>query len=593
MQQAVQTPQSSNELKQQTSDLQTSDLRRATHITRTRDWRQQRGFAATALIPSAKQLVLSLLTALLLVLSFPDFDLSWLAWFALVPLFVAVVQSASGIKGFLLGWFAGTIFFFGSCWWLTYSMIHYGGFPVAVAYLFLLPITLIVGLFSGLAMLLLGRAAARWGSSAAVLLAAPLWIAFEWLRFTTTGQLWNALGYSQAFHPFLIQAASWGGVYAVGFLLAAVNAAIACLIVNGKSRLRGSLKIFAAIIASVALIIWFSGFADDNLGSVYTIPSTGETRAVVIAVQPNVSINFRRSPSETARLTQMHFDVSRRALQQWEQAAMTQAANSARFETEREANIEAVRNIPRLVVFPESPMNFQYARSAAFREMIGGFARENRTAVLFNSLEPAGSSGAYNAAVLVDAQGFYTAQYDKIRLLPFGEYVPLPKWLPGSSSIGAVVGEFTPGKIFTLLPVGDLRAGAFICYESAFPEIAREMTRSGAQMLINISNDAYLGATPVMRQHLANAVFRAVENRREVLRVTNTGISARINSRGRILDETQSFQPAVKTWTITGSSDDKTFYTRYGDLFVALPLFLTFVVLAKTIRFKPLGSNQP
>ena len=127
-----------------------------------------------------------------------------------------------------------------------------------------------------------------------------------------------------------------------------------------------------------------------------------------------------------------------------------------------------------------------------------------------------------------------------------------------------------PGANYTLLPLGEMRAGVFICFESAFPSIARTFTDAGADVLINISNDGYLGRTPVLRQHLANAVFRAVENRRDVLRVTNTGISARITARGEVEEATDSFQPAVRTWTVTRANGGKTFYTRYGDLFVAL-----------------------
>ena len=119
------------------------------------------------------------------------------------------------------------------------------------------------------------------------------------------------------------------------------------------------------------------------------------------------------------------------------------------------------------------------------------------------------------------------------------------------------------------MPLGQARAGVFICFESAFPAIARRFTEDGADVLINISNDGYLGQTPVMRQHLANAVFRAVENARPVVRVTNTGITAFITARGDVLDETAGFQTATRTWTIKRASTGQTFYTRRGDLFVA------------------------
>ena len=171
---------------------------------------------------------------------------------------------------------------------------------------------------------------------------------------------------------------------------------------------------------------------------------------------------------------------------------------------------------------------------------------------------------------MINEEGRLVAQYDKIRLLPFGEYVPLPRWLPGVSSIPTMVGDFTPGAEYTLMPIGEARAGVFICFESAFPSIARNFAQSGADVLVNISNDGYLGPTPVMRQHLANTVFRAVENGRPVVRVTNTGITAFITERGEVLDASRGFQPAVRTWIVRRSQEGKTFYTRFGDLFVGL-----------------------
>jgi apolipoprotein N-acyltransferase len=165
--------------------------------------------------------------------------------------------------------------------------------------------------------------------------------------------------------------------------------------------------------------------------------------------------------------------------------------------------------------------------------------------------------------------------------MPFGEYVPLPRWVPGASLITGLVGEFTPGNNYTLMPIGQdgSRAGVFICIESAYPWIARTMTRDGADFLVNISNDGYLGPTAVMRQHLANAIFRAVENQRPVLRVTNTGLSAEINEDGRILDETSGFQADVRRWVVSSNATMITIYTKYGDFFVQACAAITLIVL--------------
>src|SRR5712692_2343028 len=201
---------------------------------------------------------------------------------------------------------------------------------------------------------------------------------------------------------------------------------------------------------------------------------------------------------------------------------------------------------------------------------------------MLNSLEPAPNGGGYNSAILVNQMGEKVAQYDKIRLMPFGEYVPLPRWLPGARSVRAIVGEFTPGSSYTLMPLGDLRAGVFICIEAAHPSIARAFTDEGADVLINISNDGYLGPTPVMRQHLSNAIFRAVENDRPLIRVTNTGISAYISSNGSVWDETPGFQQAVRTWTLSEESEGATFYSRHGDLFVYACALITLGIISAT-----------
>jgi apolipoprotein N-acyltransferase len=239
---------------------------------------------------------------------------------------------------------------------------------------------------------------------------------------------------------------------------------------------------------------------------------------------------------------------------------------------------------PRLVIWPESPMNFAYGADAELRDRIAAFTKTNHTSLLLNSQERAPGDGVYNSAVLINEEGRLVAQYDKIRLLPFGEYVPLPRWLPGAGLIRGMVGEFTPGTNYRLMQVGPVRAGVFICIESAYPSIARQFTGEGADVLINISNDGYLGRTAVMRQHLANAIFRAVENGRPVLRVTNTGITTFITTSGVVRDATEGFKPDVRIWTISAARNEATFYTRHGDLFVAACAVLSLLVVVLSFK---------
>jgi apolipoprotein N-acyltransferase len=512
--------------------------------------------------PTRVECAAAILSALLLVCAFPDFNLWPLAWVGLVPLLFVVARRPRARQSFVLGWTTGTVFFYASCWWLTYSMIHYGGLPAPLAFALLVPGALILGLFPALFCLVLARLCARWDARA-LFIAPPLWVALEWARLGVTGQLWNAIGYSQAYQPTLIQTARWGGVYAVGFLILLTNAAIAYLLLRHTMRaVLLTIIMLAAVACGVLALRMLDALRRGGVGA----PAIA---AIIVAVQPNVPISFNRRPEETAALVRRHVNLSADALRQRDEPLTRDLREAIATGGSPMSTLEELA-MPRVVVWPESPMNFSYADDVEFRAFVSEFARQHNTAVIFNSLEPAPAGGTYNSAVLVDAEGRLVAQYDKIRLLPFGEYVPLPRWFPGAWFLSGVVGDFTPGTEYPLMPLGGAtRGGVFICFESAFPSIARTFTREGADVLINISNDGYLGRTPVLKQHLANAIFRAVENERPVLRVTNTGISAYIAPDGEVWQATNSFEPAVRTWWVT-RADGQTFYTRYGDLFVAL-----------------------
>jgi apolipoprotein N-acyltransferase len=487
-------------------------------------------------------------SALLLILAFPNFEYYQLAWIGLVPLLVVIGRRPSPLRAFILGWAVGSVFFYFTCYWLTYSMIHYGGLPTALAYLLLIPGAIVVGIFHGLFAALIALTIQKWGCMA-VLLAPIFWVTCEWLRLSVTGQLWNALGYSQAYHDQIIQPATWGGVYAVSFLLVAINSAVALLIIH-----RTALSVALAVLTVFGVVAVIRGSLP---GSVIDRVMHLERMMKVVAVQPNVPMNAVKTTEETTALIERHVALSKKGL----------ASDG--------------RGVP-LVIWPESPMNFTYASSKTFQEFVANFTRQNHTSLLFNSLEPAPNDGSYNSALLVNEEGRLISQYDKIRLMPFGEYVPLPQWLPGASLISGLVGEFTPGSNYTLMPFGDHKAGVFICIESAYPWIARRLAHDGAEVLINISNDGYLGPTAVMRQHLANAIFRAVENGRPVLRVTNSGLSALITEGGYVDDLTGPFQPDVRVWTNQPDGMRNTFYTRHGDLFVYVCALITLIAFVLT-----------
>ena len=518
--------------------------------------------AARARLPSLTNTLLAVVSAILLTLAFPNFDWWFLAWFALAPLLCAVEREQSVIKSFVLGWIFGVCFFFGTCWWLTFAPVTYGGVPAFVAYFLLFGATLVVGIFSALFAALFSVILRSFGTYA--ILAAPfLWTATEFLRFNLTGNNWNALGYSQAFRPQLIQTANLGGIYLISFLILLFNAFIAFNMVNlmrAPAQKQKSRIVSAVVFVLISLI--FSVY--ELLNSNEISASTTETK--VIAIQPNVPMRGLKY-GEWEKLRARHVELAENALQK----------------IRRENSDNLLQNIQ--IIFPESPMNFQYESDREFQKFIKDFATRNNVSVLFNSAQPnRRGTNFFNSAVLINPQGEKIGQYDKIHLVPFGETVPLPDAL--AAFVPTMVGNFEIGADYNLLPFGAARGGVMICFESHFASLAREFVRGGADVLIEMTNDGYLGDTPVLRQHLANAIFRAVETNRPVLRVTNVGITAYINERGEVSDASKPYTEDTRVWTISKANGSQTFYVRYGDWFAWLCSIVSLALLFWSFRGK-------
>jgi apolipoprotein N-acyltransferase len=220
-----------------------------------------------------------------------------------------------------------------------------------------------------------------------------------------------------------------------------------------------------------------------------------------------------------------------------------------------------------------------YERDEEFQAFISNFASKHNAYVLFNSAEPnAKNANFYNSAIMVNPQGEKIGQYDKIHLVPFGEYAPVPSAV--EQFVPTLVGNFQYGENYDLFPFGEARGGIMICYESHFASLSREFVKRGADVLIEMTNDGYLGNTPVLRQHLANAVFRAVETNRPVLRVTNVGVTAYVNERGEVFDAAQPYTEDTRVWTISKSDGKQTVYVRYGEWFAWLCSILSLVLLS-------------
>jgi len=501
----------------------------------------------SGLLPSWQNALLVVLAAVLLILAFPPFELWFTAWFALVPLLWAVDREGSVRQSFVLGWLSGNIFFFGTCWWLTFAPITYAGFPASLAYFLLLGVTSVAAVFPGVFAAVTAFLLKRFGSIA--FLAVPFtWVFTEFARYWITGNNWNAIGYSQAFDELLVPFANYGGVSLVGFVCAALSAVLTLAVGAGKGSVRDRLLSFTPLMVCLAGI-YSLGFIESNIRR----SQKGDLVANIAALQPNVPM---------AGLT----------LEKWRllRQRHVQLAESALNKLNRSQTVGP--RLPTTVIFPESPMNFQYDEDPETREFINGFTAKYDVSVLFNSAEPNKADGKYfNSAVLVGPDGNEIGQYDKIYLLPFVEAVPVPL----ESIVPAFVGSFSYGQEYDLLPIGEAKAVVMICFESHFGQLSREYVRNGADVIIEMTNDGYLGPTPVLRQHLANAVFRAVETNRPVLRVTNVGITAYINEKGEVLDAAEPYQEDTRIWSVTKSDGSQTFYVKYGDWFAWLCTLMT------------------
>ena len=571
-------------------------------------------------MPSMKAIFLAILSSIILILAFPGFELWFLAWFALIPLFTALYShKESTFASAVIGWIFGTVFYFGSCWWLTFAPITYAGFPTVLAYFLLFCATAFVGLYSALFAGLFSLMLRRFGVIG--ILSAPfLWTAIEFLRLWTSGNFWNSIGYSQAFSRFLTYAV-FGGVFLVGFLVVAMNAWVFWhfkkliekgtdfSLIHPKNLVntlmdldfkvrnltdpKNGLFVLFNTIHSVTPFIFFFAITSTISGFLIKqpVPFENSANANVVAVQPNVPMSgLDRSKWRSLRQRQTHLAETALAKPNFSGVAERQAKIDALPENREkrarfyeELALESFKNDKTIVILPESPMNFQYDEDPEFRAFIKDFATRNNVSVLFNSAEPDARReyGYFNSAVLVNEKGEKVVQYDKIYLLPFGEFVPLPE--PIAQIVPTMVGRFSPGEEYDLLPFGDAKAGVMICFESHFPSLAREFVRNGADVLVEMTNDGYLGNTPVLRQHLASATFRAVETNRPVIRVTNVGITAFIDQRGEVLDEAEVYSEATRTWSVAKSDGEQTIYVRFGDWFAWLSSIVSLGLLLACI----------
>jgi len=494
--------------------------------------------------------LLVVLSAILQTIIFPLPGVYVLSWFALTPLIMALLKArpagelevagsvrlrpASPGQGFLLGYVCGILWYAGTCYWIYDTMRQYGGLSAPQALLALFLFCCYLGLYHGLFGFLFTLLAGTGRDFRRPLVVAPfLWVAVELARTRITGFPWNLLGIAQVDNIALCRIAAWTGVYGISLEIALVNVALAAAFLVPREK-RGAM--LAAALAAAAVL---------QAGRLVDAPPAMADRAALL-VQQNIPVSADWTPAYYA--STLH-DLSQLTVDS------VTAHPQAKFD---------------VIVWPESPSPF-YTNDPQFRATISDMARTAKTWVVAGSIgtssaQPAQDSTSYNSAVLVSPTGDFTARYDKIHLVPFGEYLPFPSLFSFAGGLTKEVGAFGHGASRSPLDAGDQRLGLFICYESIFPDEVRQFANQGADVFVNISNDGWYGDSGAYAQHLNQTRMRAVENNRWLLSATDTGVTASIDPWGRVVariprkQRTALVAPYARTFVTT-------FYTRHGDWF--------------------------
>ncbi len=469
-------------------------------------------------------------------------------WFCLVPLLLALNgydragKPLSFRAAALVGYACGIVWFLGNCYWIYQTMFHYGGLPPVAAagilLLFSLYLGLYFGMFGALFALLRRQAGDRW-----VLALVPLlWVTVELARTQITGFPWDLLGYTQVDNSLLIPLAPWTGVMGLSLVVSAGNA-LWLWRPTGKMpalRIAGPLLACCVIAWSVA-------------GSSRVLPPA-HAEATAILLQDNLSVGAESAgPRESEREMLQSFSALT--------AHPRMAPELARWGA-------GLSPHPDLVAWPEAPTSFADA-DPALRAALAAVTRAAGAPLVVDDIgvgpvpNPSGRYDEFASASFYLPDGTYAGRYDKMHLVPFGEYTPYKQlfFFAGHLLDGL---NFVPGTERRAFSVNGHRFGVFICYESIFGNEIREFARDGAQVLVNLSDDGWYGDTSAPWEHLDMARMRAIENRRWLLRDTNTGVTGSIDPQGRIVSALpRHVRDALEV--PFGYSSDLTFYTRYGD----------------------------
>jgi apolipoprotein N-acyltransferase len=477
--------------------------------------------------------------------SFDNISAGFAAWLGPM-LLLAAIRNAGRQEAFFMGLLAGIVHYTSLVYWLVPTMHQYGMLPVWASVFAMLLLAFYLALYLGVFAWAVSVFAE---SPLSLLFAVPVfWVALEYAKtWLFSGFPWGLLGYSQYRHAWLIQSADIFGVYGISFFICAVSAAAFVLLIRfSGGSWKKSRPGRGAIVASVLVIVIVFSF------------NTLYGRCKIVGADKNAC------GGQKVRVSVIQGNIEQSV--KWDEAYV-----QATIDKYIALSQAVVSGKPDLIVWPETalPFYFNYDEKSTRQildaaENMGTYFLVGSPAYEYDSSEDRLS--LFNSAYLIDPQGDESGRYDKVHLVPFGEYVPLKKWFPFLGKMVPGVSDFSPGKPGRLLLVNRLNLGVQICYEIIFPHLSASMTRAGANLLVNITNDAWFGKTSAPFQHFSMAVFRAVENRRPLVRAANTGISGFVDSAGRIMEASSVFETLALTEDLHLNKADLTIYTRFPHI---------------------------
>jgi apolipoprotein N-acyltransferase len=483
---------------------------------------------------------LSLASGLLLIVCQPPLSFFFVAYIALVPLLFSL-EANEGRRNFLVGFVAGIVCYTGLVYWVVVAMNTYGGIsiPLSILTLFLLVLymAVYVGCFTWSVSFLRDRLGVPF-----YLTAPPIWVILEYIRgFLLSGFPWSLLAHSQFNFLPLLQVISITGTYFLSFLIVAAN----CIICEAIAR-----RHFPLVYGTIIVVIFAVSLAFGVVRLREPIQGTISTSIV----QGNIRQDLKFDEVYKNSIIQTYADLT--------------------LKRGRSAD---------LVIWPETAMPFVFLAdhaSADIRKIPAAMGNH----LLIGTISRDGQRKYYNTAYIIGRQGEIAGKYSKKHLVPFGEYTPLASYFPFLENISVAAGDFFSGPSHDPIVTTVGRVGVLICYEGIFPYITNETVRAGAEVLVNITNDAWFGPTSAPYQHFAFYIFRAIETDRYLLRAANTGISAVIDPRGRTVARSGIFKEDV----INGKfslRQSETVYVKYGDYFVVFALLLLAAPVATKLFF--------